>query len=511
MSTTTSVTHHAAVDLGASSGRVVLGRVGPDTLELAEAARFGNGVVPLPDGLHWNLVGLYEQALAGIAAAQQTVVREAGAGSGAGLASVGIDSWAVDYGLLRSAGPGADRNDREAMSLLGTPFHYRDSRTAAGVEATHRQVPFAELYRRNGLQFLPFNTLYQLAAEPMLEAAEQLLLVPDLLGYWLTGQRRAEATNASTTGLLDVCTQQWDTELMDQLGISPSVFPEVAAPGNTLGVTRAELAETLGGQHPVTLVGSHDTASAVVGTPLSSPDAAYISCGTWGLVGLELGAPVVTEAARQANFTNEGGVDDTTRFLTNVMGTWLLSETLRTWARQDAATAGASEPSLTALLEAAAEVPTDAVVVFDVQDERFVAPGDMPARIAALCTEQDLPVPTTRPELVRSIVESIAAGFARALDDAARLSGRQPDAVHMVGGGSQNALLCQATADRSGLPVMAGPVEATALGNLLIQARTAGTLSGGLSDLRSLIRRSQRIATYSPADSAGRAREESAR
>lgn len=191
-------------------------------------------------------------------------------------------------------------------------------------------------------------------------------------------------------------------------------------------------------------------------------------------------------------------MDGTTRFLTNVMGTWLLSETLRTWARQDAATAGVPEPSLTALLKAVAEVPADAVVVFDVQDKRFVAPGDMPTRIAALCTEQDLPVPTTRPELVRSIVESIVAGFARRLDDAARLSGRRPDAVHMVGGGSQNALLCQATADRSGLPVMAGPVEATALGNLLMQAGTAGTLSGGLSELRELISRTQRLRTYRP-------------
>lgn len=488
MSTTTPATHHAAVDLGASSGRVVLGRVGPDTLELAEAARFGNGVVPLPDGLHWNLVGLYEQALAGIAAAQQTVTSEAG--PGAGLASVGIDSWAVDYGLLQGEG--------SRMSLLGTPFHYRDSRTAAGVAATHQRVPFAELYERNGLQFLPFNTLYQLAAEPMLGMAEQLLLVPDLLGYWLTGQRCAESTNASTTGLLDVHTQQWDTALMERLGVDARLFAEVTPPGTMVGTTRAELAETLGGEHPVTLVGSHDTASAVVGTPLSGPEAAYISCGTWGLVGLELDAPVVTEDSRKANFTNEGGVDGTTRFLTNVMGTWLLSETLRLWAREDAA-AAEQEPSLTALLQAAAEVPADAVVVFDVQDERFVAPGDMPARIAALCTEQDLPAPKNRAELVRSIVESIAAGFARALEDAARLSGRSPDAVHMVGGGSQNALLCQATADRSGLAVVAGPVEATALGNLLIQARAAGTLSGGLYDLRELISRTQRLRTYRPA------------
>ena len=278
----------------------------------------------------------------------------------------------------------------------------------------------------------------------------QLLLVPDLLGYWLTGQRCAESTNASTTGLLDVHTQQWDTALMDRLGLDPRLFAEVTPPGTTVGTTRADLAETLGGEHPMTLVGSHDTASAVVGTPLSGPDAAYISCGTWGLVGLELEAPVVTEDSRQANFTNEGGVDGTTRFLTNVMGTWLLSETLRIWAREDAAAAG-QEPSLTALLEAAAEVPAEAVIVFDVQDEWFVAPGDMAARIGALCTEQDLPVPGTRAELVCSIVESIAAGFARALDDAARLSGRSPGAVHMVGG---------RVAERAAVPGDRGPLRA---------------------------------------------------
>ncbi|GAA1140403.1 rhamnulokinase [Nesterenkonia lutea] len=470
---------HAAVDLGASSGRVVLGRVGPDTLEFHESARFSNGVVPMPDGLHWNLVGLYEQALAGLGAA----VRE----TGGELASVAIDSWAVDYGLLAGT-------DSSKMQLLGTPFHYRDERTAAGVEKVHRSVAFEELYRRNGLQFLPFNTLYQLAQEGLASHADRLLLVPDLLGYWLTGEQLTEVTNASTTGLLDVHTKAWDTELMSRLGLSADLFAPVAVPGETLGQTRAELAPLLGGkQLPVTLVGSHDTASAIVGTPLSTEDAAYISCGTWGLVGLELDSPVVTDASRAANFTNEGGVDGRTRFLTNVMGTWLLSETLRTWEREE----GKSQ-DLVGLLDAAAHVRSDAVVVFDVQDERFVAPGDMPARIGQLCTEQDLPIPAGKAELVRSIVESIAAGFARALSTAGELADRRVDVVHMVGGGSLNALLCQATADRSGYPVVAGPVEATAIGNLLIQARTAGTLSGSLEDLRELIIRTHSPITYRP-------------
>ncbi|GAA1810688.1 rhamnulokinase [Nesterenkonia flava] len=495
-------TLHAAVDLGASSGRVVLGRIGPDTLEFREAARFPNGVINLPDGLHWNLVGLYEHALNGLAAAVRQAKPEGG------LASVAVDSWAVDYGLLASPSHLASKahgaaapkqgDDAGSMTLLGTPFHYRDSRTGSGVEAVHATADFAELYRRNGLQFLPFNTLYQLAAEPLLAQAQKLLLVPDLLGYWLTGQMLTEATNASTTGLLDVRTTssgapEWDTDLMETLGLSRALFTEVAAPGATLGWTREELTPLLGQRLPVTLVGSHDTASAIVGTPLSTPDAAYISCGTWGLVGLELDEPVVTDASREANFTNEGGVDGRIRFLTNVMGTWLLSETLRTWERQSG-----KPQDLPALLEAAAEVPNYAVAVFDVQDERFVAPGDMPARIAELCAEQEIPAPETKPEIVRSIVESIAAGFAAALTDAARLAGRSIDVVHMVGGGSLNTLLCQATADRSGYPVVAGPVEATAIGNLLIQARTAGTLNGSLEDLRELIIRTNNPETYRP-------------
>lgn len=475
------ITTHAAVDLGASSGRVMLGRIGPETLELIQAARFPNGTVALPDGLHWDIVGLYQHALNGLAeAVRQT--RDTG-----GLASVGIDSWAVDYGLLKGADP-------SRMSLLGTPFHYRDERTSRGVERTHGRLPFTELYRRNGLQHLPFNTLYQLAAEDLLWMADRLLLVPDLLGYWLTGEQLTEQTNASTTGLLDVHTKGWDTEMMQVLGLSPGLFAPVAAPGTMLGTTRPQLSGLLGAEAlPVTLVGSHDTASAIVGTPLSTRNAAYISCGTWGLVGLELEAPVVTDASRKANFTNEGGVDGRTRFLTNVMGTWLLSETLATWRRRSE-----QDQDLTELLKAAAEVPAERVTVFDVQDPRFLPPGDMPQRIAELCREQQQPAPQTPPEIVRSIVESLAAGFAAALAEAGRLADKPVDAVHMVGGGSLNELLCQATADRSGYPVIAGPVEATAIGNLLIQARTAGTITGTLEEIRELISRTHNLTTYQP-------------
>ena len=456
----------AAVDLGASSGRVMLAEVGPGRLDVRAVARFGNDPVRLSDGLHWNVVELYRQVIGGLRAA----VTEAG---GAELAGIGIDTWAVDYGLLRDG------------QLLGQPFHYRDERTEAGVRRVHEVVDQTALYGRNGLQFLPFNTLYQLAADPLVELADRALLIPDLIGYWLTGNQFAERTNASTTGLLDVTSGEWDAPLASSLGLPGDLLPP-------LGLLRPEVAAAIGSDRPrVIAVGSHDTASAVVGVPMTSDDAAYISCGTWGLVGVELDRPVVTEAARAANFTNEGGVDGRTRLLTNVMGTWLLSETLREWER-----AGQTH-DLETLLAQAAEV-AGPMPVFDVQDPRFVAPGPMTGRIRSLCEQTGLAPPTGQATVVRSIVESLAAGFSAALEQAASLAGRDHQQVHVVGGGAQNRLLCQAIADRVGLPVIAGPVEATALGNVLVQARALGALDGTLEDLRALVDRTQELRRHDP-------------
>jgi rhamnulokinase len=456
----------AAVDLGASSGRVMVGRVAPGHLTLDAVARFGNEPLRLPDGLHWNIAELYRQALHGLRAAVRTAPEVSG---------VAVDSWAVDYGLFR-----ADR-------LLGLPFHYRDEKRAGGVDTVHAVVPPEELYSRNGLQFLPFNTVYQLAADPFVASADTVLMIPDLIGFWLSECAFTERTNASTTGLLDVSTGEWDRELCGRLGVVSDIFPELVDPGTVLRSLSRGVRSFIGADLTLSAVGSHDTASAVVGVPMSGDDAAYISCGTWGLVGVELEKPVLTEAARNANFTNEGGVDGRTRFLTNVMGTWLLSETLRTWARTD----------LAALLAEAADY-TGPLTIFDVQDSRFLPPGDMPARIAAYCAEHDLPVPASPAALVRSIVESLAEGFAQAVTQAAALSGRSVSVVHVVGGGAQNALLCQALADRSGLRVVAGPVEATALGNVLVQARALGELSGDLEVLRRLVAETQSLRTFMP-------------
>ncbi|MGL3149360.1 rhamnulokinase [Microbacterium sp. A82] len=461
----------AAVDLGATSGRVMIGRVGDNTLELELVTRFPNGPVEGPDGLHWDFDALYTNIVDGLA---EAVRREPA------IESIGIDSWAVDYGLLRDG------------ELLAEPFHYRDSRSERGVAEVHEIVPFAELYERNGLQFLPFNTLYQYRVDGRMPDADSALLIPDLIAHLLTGARVAERTNASTTGLLGVRTGEWDTELAERLSIPTTLLPELVDPGTVIGMLRPELAARIGKELPVIAVGSHDTASAVVGAPLSSPNAAYISCGTWGLVGVELTEPVLTDAAREANFTHELGVDGRYRFLHNVTGLWLLSETVRAWEAEDDAPINLPE-----LLDAAAAVAGD-IVVFDANDPSLSAPGDMPARIAAVLRAHGSPVPEGRAAFTRTIVESIAAAFATAVQTAAVLSGRELDSIHLVGGGSLNRLLCQATADRTGLPVLAGPVEATALGNVLVQARALGAAPATLEELRALVARTHEPERYAP-------------
>ncbi|GAB3632238.1 rhamnulokinase family protein [Microbacterium shaanxiense] len=461
----------AAVDLGATSGRVMIGRVGADTLELELVTRFPNGPVEHEDGLHWDFDALYGHIIDGLA---EAVRREPA------IESIGIDSWAVDYGLLR---------DRE---LLSQPFHYRDPRSERGVAEVHEIAPFSELYRRNGLQFLPFNTLYQYRVDERLKDADTALLIPDLIAYLLTGGRVAERTNASTTGLLGVRSGEWDTELADRLGIPTAALPPLVEPGTRIGTLRAELAARIGKDLPVIAVGSHDTASAVVAVPLSSANSAYISCGTWGLVGVELADPVLTDAAREANFTHELGVDGRYRFLHNVTGLWLLSETVRAWEAEDGAAI-----ALPALLDAASAV-TDDITLFDANDASLSAPGDMPARIAAVLRAAGSPVPDGRPAFARTIVESIAAAFASAVHTAGDLSGRQLDSIHLVGGGSLNRLLCQATADRSGLPVLAGPVEATALGNVLVQTRARGAAPATLEELRALVARTHEPVRFAP-------------
>lgn len=479
--TGTAVVTVAAVDLGATSGRVMLARVGPDRLELHEAHRFGNEPVELAgrtgSHLHWDVVRLYAEVLTGLEAVGRLL------GPGERLAGIGIDSWAVDYGLLDAAG-----------ELLGTPYCYRDARTAEGVRRTHERVSAAELYQENGLQHLPFTTLHQLAVEPAarLDRARTLLLLPDLLGFWLTGVARAEVTNASTTGLLDVRTREWNRALVKRLGLPDAVLPDLVRPGERVGTLLPHVAAATGlpPDTPVLAVGSHDTASAVVGVPAAGPGFGYISCGTWSLVGLELTDPVLTEPARAANFTHEGGVDGTIRFLRNVMGLWLLNESVREWGRD-------STVALDALLGAASGLP-DGGPVFDPDDPAFLPPGDMTGRVRSAFEAAGGAPEADRPTLVRSVLDSLAAAYARALDDARRVSGAPADVIHLVGGGSRNHLLCRLTARATGLPVLAGPVEATAIGNVLVQARALGALTGDLATLRDLVRRTHPLTRHDP-------------
>ncbi|WP_200215093.1 rhamnulokinase [Micromonospora coerulea] len=466
----------AAVDLGASSGRVMLGRVAPDRLDLVEVNRFPNVPVRVAGTLHWDVLALYRGVLEGLRAAG----REAGQ-----ITSVGIDSWAVDYGLLDAGG-----------ALLGNPVHYRDERTDGAMDKVLAGVPAAEIYRITGLQFLPFNTLYQLAASagsPQLAAARNLLLIPDLLSYWLTGIAGTEVTNASTTQLLDVGTRTWSDRLLAVAGVPADLFPPLRQPGDGAGELLPDVLDDTGlaGPVPVTAVGSHDTASAVVGVPAAGERFAYVSCGTWSLVGVELDTPVLTEDSRRANFSNEGGVDGTTRYLRNVMGLWLLQESIRTW------NAAGLPADLASLLHDAARVPAFSAVV-DANDPAFLPPSDMPARIAAACRRTGQTPPQSQAETVRCILDSLALAYRTAVHDAVRLSGRDVDAVHVVGGGARNGLLCQLTADACRRPVVAGPVEAAALGNVLVQARAAGVVHGDLRALRQLLRSTQQLTVYEP-------------
>jgi len=329
-----------------------------------------------------------------------------------------------------------------------------------------------------------------------------MLLLPDLIGSWLTGAEVAEATNASSTGLLDVHRRTWDTELATMLGLPASLLAPLATPGEVIGPLLDHVGDEtgIGPETLLTLVGSHDTASAVVGVPASVRGFAYIACGTWSLVGVELDAPILTEASRLANFTNEGGVDGRIRYLRNVMGLWLLQESMRTWE------AAGTPEDLQGLLIAAAELPPDGPT-FDPDDPVFLPPGDMPARIADACDRLGQPAPASRPALVRSILDSLAAAYARTVRAAADLSGQTVEIVHLVGGGARNTLLCQLTADACELPVLAGPVEATALGNVLVQARARGLLSGDLEALRALVRSTQDVRRFEPRrTAAGRGR-----
>lgn len=464
----------AAVDLGATSGRVIVGSVSPNTLQMSTIARFPNQPIRAADGLHWDIYGLFGSVIDGLSRAfvQQPHI-----------SSVGVDSWAVDYGLVGNG------------KLLGVPFHYRDERTTFGVSAVHKQLDQNQLFGLNGLQFLPFNTIYQLAAEQKggnISVADSMLLIPDLFNFWLTNQKFAERTNASTTGLLNIRSGQWDSQLVSATNIHLNQLPEIIEPGFNLGKVTPEISIDIGATPEVVAVGSHDTASAVVAVPMDPETSVYISCGTWGLVGTETPNPILTEEARASNFTNEGGVDGRNRFLHNVMGLWILSESVRHWESEG------EQINLPRLVQEAAAFEGE-YGIFDVNDPVFLAPGDMPHRITLWLKASDQPVPNSLAAFARCIIESLAVAFVDASFRAAELSQINLKTIHIVGGGALNSLLCNRVSELSGLPVVVGPVEATAIGNILVQARAQGFVMGDLEALRHVVKTTFPPTTYLPA------------
>jgi rhamnulokinase len=468
-----------AVDIGASSGRVLGARIGPDEIVLHEVFRFPNGPVERQGSLHWDFAHLARSVSRGLAAA---------AAAAPIIDSIGIDTWAVDYGLL----------DRDG-ALLGDPFCYRDGRTAGAPEVVAQTYDAGELYARNGTAPLPLQTIFQLVAErdgPHLAAAAQALLIPDLLNHWLTGASCCEITNASTTGLVDPARRRFDGPLMASLGIDPALFPDLIEPGTVMGTVQAgpdgdwDAAPRPAGVQ-VMAVASHDTASAVVAVPATTECFAFLSCGTWSIFGVELAAPVLSAESLAAGFSNELGVDATVRYVRNVAGLWLLQECQREWTAQGRAIA------IGDLVDQAARAAPWRTLV-DPDRPEFVAPGDMPTRLAGAARRSGQPEPRTAPELARCIFESLALAYRRHLRAVMDLTGRDVEVLHLVGGGARNGLLCQLTADACQRRVVAGPDEASAIGNALVQARRLVMPGAALADLRRLTATQVALRTYEP-------------
>jgi rhamnulokinase len=467
-----------AYDLGASSGRALLGRLTDRRIETEELHRFPNDPVRVGDRLHWDILRLYHELKQGLLKAKHR---------GLEVRSLGIDSWAVDFGLIGSNG-----------ELLGNPYHYRDRHTDGMMERLFEVVPAAEVFARTGIQFLPFNSIFQLfalkrARSPMLREAQRFLLIPDLLRYFMTGEMRSEFTNATTTQLYNPAEGGWDSELLRRIGVAESLFVQIAMPGEQVGALRSSLAEELGvAPIPVYTVAEHDTGSAVAAVPATERSFAYLSCGTWSLMGTEVDRPVINDLARELNFTNEGGVNGTFRLLKNIMGLWILNETRREWERE-----GRSY-SFPELVRMAGEAPAFAAFI-DPDDDAFLPPGNMPERIRRYCERTGQKAPDQPGEVVRCVLESLALKYRYVLELTERLSGGRFNGLHMVGGGIQNTLLCQWTANAIARPVWAGPAEGSAIGNLAVQWIARGEFAD-IWEARKVIRDSFPVDVYEPCE-----------
>ncbi|MCA9064787.1 MAG: rhamnulokinase, partial [Planctomycetaceae bacterium] len=450
-----------AVDLGAESGRVMAGKFDGKHVSLEQLHRFGNGPVQIGGTLRWNLVGLWKEIQDGLRAAAAAIGRDQ-------IASVGVDTWGVDFVLM-------NRNDE----LLGQPWNYRDSRTEGMLQKAFQRVPRAEIFAQTGLQFMQINSLYQLLAmcerDPeLVSQAERYLMIPDFFHWCLCGSRVVEFTNATTSQMLNAATRDWAFEMLRKFEIPTGMFPQLVTPGTVLGSLRGEVAQSTGlGKLPVVTPATHDTGSAVAAVPTANTgraDWAYISSGTWSLMGVEVQNAILTEQALKRNVTNEGGIDGTYRLLKNIMGLWLVQ---RCKLAFEARGRSLDYSELTQL--AAAAEPYRSIV--DPDRQEFLGPPDMTEAIAAECRRTGQPIPETEGQFVRCALESLALKYRMVLGWMEELTGTPVQVIHVVGGGCRNALLNQLTADACGRPVIAGPVEATALGNVLVQARGAGEIS----------------------------------
>jgi rhamnulokinase len=466
---------YVALDFGAESGRTVVGRFDGDDLSIEPVHRYANTPVRMGGTLYWDFPRQFGDILDGMARAAE----------GGPVSSVSVDTWGVDYGFIDARG-----------RLIGNPVHYRDTRHETMLEVAFEMMPREELYLATGIQFMSINTIYQLLSEvqakdPILEQADKLLMMPDIFNHFLCGADVAEYTEASTGQTLDPWTRDWARPVFDRLGIPTHFLPEIVEPGTVIGQLFNDVANSTGCKGTQVIAGaSHDTPSAVAAIPLAGPSTAYISSGTWSLVGLEVQEPVVNEKSLAANITNEGGYDGTITLLRNVMGLWLVQQC------RAALWPGDGAPSYAEICDLAETGPRGTAFI-DPDDPRFLWPGDMPTRIREFCEETSQDVPLETATLWRVIFESLALKYAWVVDQLAEVSGRDIDQIHIVGGGSQNELLCQMTANASGRQVVAGPVEATAIGNIAIQAITAGELSD-LAQARELIARSFPMKTFDP-------------
>jgi rhamnulokinase len=469
---------YLAIDLGASSGRVLAGLFENGKLELVELHRFWNGAVEKEDGLHWGIDELFANIKTGLKKGFETY--------GDAVTAIGVDTWGVDYGLLDADG-----------KLINAPFQYRDSRNDGMMDFAFSKMPKEKIYKRTGLQFMPFNTAFQLCAElkrPEFEQAEKMILMPDLFIYWLTGKAISEYTMASTSQLLDAKKRNWDWELIDALGLPKKIFCDLVQPGTVIGKLTDEMAAELGGNAEVIAVGGHDTASAVAAAPLKNKDCAYLSSGTWSLMGLEEPEPIITDESAEYNITNEGGVCGTIRFLKNICGMWLLQECKRNWEE------AGEELSWKEIDELVFEAdPFIAMINPDAPE--FAQPCDMPKQIQDFCRRTGQRVPEGIGEISRVIFESLALRYRNIFQTLEKLHGKPLEQLHIVGGGCKNILLNRLTADAINRPVVAGPVEATGIGNMLMQMIAKGDVSE-LSSGRAMIEDSFGTETILPQETA---------